>query len=186
MAKSQSANPELEILIKKALQKDESAFSQIYDLYFDKVYRFVFFRVNHREVAEDLVAETFIRVWGKLTEIQGPANFNGWIYQIARNLVIDYYRSKRPTADLTELENVLEYDDNILEKTNFGYQQREFLEALKQLSSDQQIVIKMKFFDDLDNDEIAKVLNKSEGAIRVIQHRAIQELKSRLNNHGNG
>lgn len=186
MVSDANKNPELHNLVQKACDGDETAFGQIYDLYFEKVYRFVFYRVNHKEAAEDLVSETFIRVWNKLSEINGPESFNGWVYQIARNLVIDYYRSRKVVIDLNDLENVLVYEDNILDKTDLQYQQKTFLDALKKLTADQQLVIKLKFIDELDNDEIAKILDKSEGAIRVIQHRAVAELKNLLNNHGHG
>ena len=176
-------NHELDALVRKAVQRDDVAFGQIYDLYFEKVYRFVYYRVNHRQAAEDLVAETFIKAWNKISEISEPKSFNGWIYQIARNLVIDYYRSRKENVDLSLLENVLEYEDNILERANFSFQQKDFLTNLKKLNSEQQMVIKLKFLDELDNPEIAKILNKSEGAIRVIQHRAIQELKDLLDKH---
>lgn len=174
-------NQDLQTLVRKAAKGDEIAFGQIYDLYFEKVYRFVFYRVNHREVAEDLVSETFIRAWNNLNEIEKTSSFNGWLYQIARNAVIDYYRSRKSTINLTELENILEYEDNILDKTNLLFQQKSFLEALKKLSADQQLIIKLKFLDELENEEIAKILDKSEGAIRVIQHRAINELKRLIN-----
>lgn len=160
---------------------EEAAFGQIYDLYFDKLYRFVFYRVNHQETAEDLVAETFIRVWNKIREVSDAAAFNGWVYQIARNLVIDHYRTRKSTVDLVELENVLTYEDNAVQKADLGFDQREFLEAAKKLSPDQQTVVKLKFIDELTNEEISQVLNKSEGAIRVIQHRALAALRELLN-----
>lgn len=177
MVPEANQNQELEQLVERALKKDEAAFAQLYDQYFEKLYRFVYFRVNHKEVAQDLVSETFIRVWEKIPDISEAAAFNGWIYQIARNLVIDHYRSRKPTVDLGELENVLEYEDNIIDRVNLGFQQAEFLSALKKLNPDQRLVIKLKFIDDLGNREIAQILDKSEGAIRVIQHRAITELK---------
>lgn len=180
MAESEDKQ-KLEALVQKACGGDETAFGQIYDLYFEKVYRFVYFRVNHREAAEDLVSETFIRVWDKLPNIEGPRSFNGWVYQIARNLVIDYYRSRKVTVDLDNLENILQYEDNVVDRTNLGFEMQTFLEALKKLSADQQQVIKLKFLDELENDEIAKILDKSEGAIRVIQHRGMTELKKLLN-----
>ncbi len=173
---------QLQDLIQKARAGDEIAFGMVYDLYFEKVYRFVYYRVNHRQTAEDLVAEVFTKAWNKLPEIQNPNLFNAWIYQIARNLVIDFYRSRKFEVDIQTLENVLEYEENILERTNLQFQQKIMLAALKKLSPDQQIVIKLKFLDELDNSEIAKILNKSEGAIRVIQHRAIVELKNILSN----
>ena len=170
-------------LIRKAIAGNEVAFGQIYDLYFEKLYRFVFYRVNHREIAEDLVAEIFIRVWHKISEIKDSAAFRGWVFQIARNIVIDHYRTKKIHVDLSTLENVLEYEDNLIDRTDLSFQQKEFIEALRKLTDEQQVVIKLKFFDDLDNHEISKILNKSEGAIRVIQHRAIHELKHLIENH---
>lgn len=175
-----------EDLIQKAISGNETAFGQVYDLYFEKIYRFIYFRVNHKETAEDLVAETFVRVWNKKTEILEAAAFTGWLFQIARNLVIDHYRSRKPTVDLVELENFLEYEDNVIEKLNLKFQQESLLDALEKLSNDQQIVIKLKFIDDLENHEIAKILNKSEGAIRVIQHRATKELKRLIEENRDG
>lgn len=177
VSQTNNSDQELATLLKKAALGDEAAFGQIYDLYFAKVYRFIFYRVNHNETAEDLVSETFIRVWKKLDKIDDLAAFQAWIFQIARNLVIDYYRAKRPTVDLAELENILEYEDNIIDRANLGFDQQRFFEVLKLLSPDQQVVIKLKFLDDLENHEIAHILDKTEGAIRVIQHRAIAELK---------
>lgn len=174
---------ELNFLVKEAASGDERAFGQIYDLYFAKVYRFIYYRVNHSETAEDLASETFIRVWNKLAQIGDAAAFQAWLFRIARNLVVDHYRARKITVDITELENFLEYEDNIIDQANLGFDQKKFLEALKKLSPDQQVVIKLKFLDELENDEIAKILEKSEGAIRVIQHRAIAELKHRLNNN---
>ncbi len=183
MVSPQSQNEELLKLIRKAVSGDGAAFGQIYNIYAEKVYRFIFYRVNHRETAEDLVAEVFVRVLDKLPAIKRSEAFAGWLFQIARNLVIDYYRSRRPQIDLLELENILEYEDNLVDRANLGFDQQVFLTALKKLSPDQQVVIKLKFIDELENHEIAKVLDKSEGAIRVIQHRAIAELKKLLNKH---
>lgn len=176
--KNEQDSNALAALVQKAIAGDEIAFGRIYDLYFEKIYRFVFYRCGSKETAEDLVAETFIRVWGKLSEIKETDSFNGWVYQIARNLVIDHYRSRKVTVTLEGMENILEYEENFLERADLGFQQKKFLELVKKLSPDEQTVLKLKFFDDLPNKEIAKILNKSEGAIRVIQHRAISELKN--------
>lgn len=179
----QSNSQNLEALVKRACKGDEIAFGRIYDLYFDKVYRFVYFRVNHREAAQDLVSEVFIKAWDKMSRIQEVAAFNAWIFQIARNLVIDYYRSRKPNIDLALLENVLEYEDNMVDRANLSFQQKAFLDRLKHLTNEQQLVIKMKFLEELDNADIARILGKTEGAIRVIQHRAIAELKKLINDN---
>lgn len=170
-------------LIQKAIAGDEAAFGQVYELYFDKIYRFVFYRVSEKETAEDLVAETFIRIWDKRNSVREVGAFTSWVYQIARNLVIDHYRSRKTTVSIDDLENVLEYEDQIIEQVNLDFDQQKIFRQLKHLSDDQQLVIKLKFIDDLENYEIAKLLEKTEGAIRVIQHRAIQQLKNLLKDH---
>src|SRR3990167_6760246 len=124
----------------------------------------------------------FVQIYDLYFEyIKRCGTFNGWSFHIGCNLVIFYYRAKKVTVNIDDLENVLEYDDNILERTNFDFDQRMFMDALRKLGADQQLVLKLKFLDELENDEIAVLLNKSEGAIRVIQHRAIAELKKLLN-----
>lgn len=183
MAENSQKPKNLDGLVRKASQGDEKAFSELYELYFEKIYRFVYFRVSHREVAEDLAAETFIKAWRRLAEIEATSAFNAWLYQIARNLVVDYYRTRKHDIDLSSLENVLEYEDNIVDRTDLIFKQKDFLLALKKLTTDQQLVIKLKFLDELDNQEIARLLDKSEGAIRVIQHRAVNDLKRLLNHH---
>jgi RNA polymerase sigma-70 factor (ECF subfamily) len=145
-----------------------------------KIYRFIYFRVSHKEVAEDLAEEVFIKAFAGLSKLQDTRSFEGWLYQIARNQVIDYYRSKKQTVALDEIENTLEYEENIVDVVNLQQQQKIFLKLLRELAPEQQIVIKLKFLEDLENPEIAALLHKSEGAIRVIQHRAITKLKELL------
>jgi RNA polymerase sigma-70 factor, ECF subfamily len=171
-------------LIASARAGSEQAFTELYDLYFEKIYRFIFFRVGHKEVAEDLTEDTFIKVFRSLPSLNQESSFESWLYQIARNKVIDYYRSKRQVVPLEEVENTLEYETNVIDIVNLENQQKIFIKLLKELTSEQQTVIKLKFLENLDNDKIAAIMNKNEGAIRVIQHRAITKLKdliSRLN-----
>jgi len=169
----------------KAKQGDQAAFGEIYNLYFKKIYRFIYFRVSHKEAAEDLAEEIFLKAFGKIHSVRDGDALQGWLYQIARNAVIDYYREKKSDVPLDELENTLEYENNIVDAMNLSQDQQMFMAALKQLPAEQQIVIKLKFIEDLDNLTISDMLHKSEGSIRVIQHRAIiklQELiKQRIN-----
>lgn len=172
-----SGNPDLlASLIQKAKHGDQSSFSEIYNLYFKKIYRFIYFRVSHKEAAEDLTEDVFIKAYEKIGGLSKEGSFESWLYQIARNKVIDYYREKKSIVALDEVENSLEYESNIIDMVNLQEQQKFLLKMLKGLGSEQQIVIKLKFIENLENDEIAELLHKSEGAIRVIQHRAIQKL----------
>lgn len=167
----------LHTLIAKAKLGENQAFGEIYNLYFKRIYRFIFFRVGHKEVAEDLAEDVFIKAYGKISSVNENKSFDAWLYQIARNSVIDYYRQKKTTVAIEDVENTLEYETNIIDIVSLNQQQQFLLKLIKELSSEQQIVIKLKFLENLENDEIAEIIQKSEGAIRVIQHRAIAKLQ---------
>lgn len=164
-------------LLTKAKTGDDGAFTELYNLYFEKIYRFIYYRTSHKEVSEDLAEDVFVKAYEKISTIKDEKSFEGWLYQIARNTVIDYYRSKKQTLPIEEFENLLQYESTVIDVIDLQSQQKTFLKLLKELNSEQQQVIKLKFLEDLDNYTIAKMLHKSEGAIRVIQHRAITKLK---------
>ncbi|MCL5666912.1 MAG: RNA polymerase sigma factor [Patescibacteria group bacterium] len=174
-----------EALINKAKLGNQAAFTEIYNLYFKKIYKFIYFRVSHKEVAEDLAEDVFVKAYGKISSVNQTRSFESWLYQIARNAVIDYYRGKKQDIPLDEMENVLEYESNIVAEVELQDRQKTFLKLLKELKPDQQLVIKMKFLENLENSEIAAILHKNEGAIRVIQHRAIARLQELLKQQTN-
>ncbi len=163
-------------VILHAKQGSEQAFGQLYELYFEKIFKFIFYRVSHKEIAEDLTEDVFIKAWTSIRSVKEDS-FSGWLYQIAKNKVIDYYRQKKTMVDLDEIENILESDQNLNEDANTVIERKVFMEALKLLTPEQQIIIKLKFIEDMDNFEIAELISKSEGSIRVVQHRAIQKLQ---------
>lgn len=181
-AHSNSTDPEkfrvqLEQTLKMARSGSDQALTALYNHYFERIYRFIFYRVSHKETAEDLTEDVFVKLFAKLKDLEQTGAFEGWLFQIARNLVIDYYRSKKQTIAIEDVENTLEYETNIVDVVNLQTEQIVFIKLLKELAPEQQQVIKLKFLEELDNSVIAQMLNKTEGAIRVIQHRAIAKLK---------
>jgi RNA polymerase sigma-70 factor (ECF subfamily) len=173
----QSDSSRLESLLEDAKSGKDAAFSKLYELYFDKIYRFAFYRVSHKEVAEDITEEVFIRAFTSLSSLDKASSFESWLYQIARNRIIDYYRAKKQLLPLDDLENTLEYETNIIDSVNLQFDQKIFLKVLRELPADQQTIIRLKFYEDLSNTEIADMTGKTEGAIRVLQHRALTKLK---------
>jgi RNA polymerase sigma-70 factor (ECF subfamily) len=171
---------ELKNYLQKAQAGDQIAFGAIYDHFADKIYRFIYFRVGHKEVAEDVLSDTFVKSWQKINQVNSPEALSAWLYQIAKNNIIDYYRLKKETVDLADVEDLLEDEASPIDSANLVLQQQRILDVLDQLSDEQQQVIKYRFFEDLTNEEIAYVMGKSEGAIRVLQHRAITRLKELL------
>ncbi|HYV33573.1 MAG TPA: RNA polymerase sigma factor, partial [Candidatus Limnocylindria bacterium] len=164
-------------LLAQAKLGEQAALGEIYDLYFKKIYRFIFYRVSHKEIAEDLAEEVFLKAFAKISTVNENQAFEGWLYQIARNLIIDYYRQKKTTVALEDVENTLEYETNVIDIFSLQEKQKVLLKILKELGAEQQVVIKLKFLEGLENAEIAEMLHKNEGAIRVIQHRAIAKLQ---------
>lgn len=178
----QSPGLDFEQTLRQAKAGQDAALTTLYNTYFERIYRFIFYRVSHKETAEDLTEDVFVKLFKKLKNLEQPAAFEGWLFQIARNRVIDYYRAKKQLVPLEEVENTLEYETNIVDIVNLKTEQIVFIKLLKELSPEQQQVIKLKFLEDIDNNIIAHMMNKTEGAIRVIQHRAIAKLKELIDN----
>lgn len=168
---------EINQAFEKAKNLDREAFGLIYDHFSGKLYKFIFFRVGHKELAEDLLSDTFVKAWSKIETLATAQAFAGWLYQIAKNNIIDYYRVKKTTVDLNEVAEILEDSASPIDEANLKIEQRVLLQLLDQLPLDQQQVIQYKFFEDLENIEIANIMGKTEGSVRVIQHRAINRLK---------
>ncbi len=173
---------ELENLLQKAQSGDREAFGFIFDEFSSKIYKFVYFRVGHKEVSEDILADTFVKAWIKISQVNSPKALSSWLYQVAKNNIIDYYRVKKETVALEDVASILEDPYNAIEQVNLNIEQQKIIELLRSLPHEQALVIQYRFFEDLDNAEIAELMGKSEGAIRVIQHRAISNLKQMLGN----
>ena len=173
--------PELSNSLKKAQKGSRDAFGDIYEHYKEKLYRFIYFRVGHKELAEDILSDTFVKAWQKVADINSPNALTVWIYQVAKNNVIDYYRLKRPaTIAVEEVVDLPADDVSPVDSANISVEQRLLVELMERIPDEQKQVIKYKFFEGMTNQEIASVMDKSEGAIRVIQHRAINKLKQLL------
>ena len=168
-------------LIKKARDFDQEVLGQIYDSYSSGIYRYAMRLLGDESLSEDCVSDTFSRFLQALRVRQGPdKHLKAYLYRIAHNWITDYYRRNTPT--FTEL------DESILDG---GHQQAEFrvedqLEkqqlrlALRTLTPDQRQVIMLKFVEEWRNEEIAAALNKPVGAIKALQHRAIDTLRRRF------
>jgi RNA polymerase sigma-70 factor, ECF subfamily len=171
---------ELKLTIDACQRGNRAAFSRIYDSFSERLYRFIYMRVGHKEVAEDILADSFVKAWVKISQVNSSKAFSAWMYQIAKNNIIDYYRVRKSTIAIEEVEHILEDAASPIEETDLRLDQKRILQALSSLPKDQQQVIRYKFFEDLTNPEIALIMNKTEGAIRVIQHRAVVKLQEIL------
>lgn len=170
---------EEEILLLKIKHGDQEAFAQIYDLYVDALFRFVSFRVPTQEHAQDIVSELFLRLWQRLREPDAKVqNVRAFAYQIARNLIADFYRSAQETLPLEQA-----YDkphDTATASPDFNVSLREVEDALRQLRPESQEIIILAHIEGIKPKEIATIIGKTPEATRVMLHRALQELKDIL------
>lgn len=169
--------------IRKAQRGDKEAFAQLYHHYLPKIYRFIYVKVNSKTEAEDLTHEVFMNTWqGIKSYTPQEFPFSSWLYRIARNEVIDFYRTTKKNVRLDLLE---EDALKMPEQESFNLDQvmsvESVMDLMKSLKPEQQDVLIMRFLEDLSPDEVAAALNKSSGAVRLIQHRAINTLKELIN-----
>ena len=159
-------------------------YSEVYDKYVKKIYRFVLLKVNSAEIAEDLTSEVFMRGWQSFKG-QGPDkidNLQAFLYQIARNLLADHYRQETK-AQLVSVEYAPLLPDarQDLEEMSFIQSDMERVKAaLVNINDDYREVIVWYYLDELKVPEIAKILDKSEPTVRVLIHRALHALKDEL------
>jgi len=157
-------------------------FSAIYDDYVDKIYRFIFIKVNSQEIAEDLTSETFLRCWEAFKKNRnGIENLNAFLYRIASNLVIDHYREKGRTQVVSaDCLPIVDPTSDPSKKSLFKSDLETVRAGMANLKENYQEVLIWHYLDDLPISEIAKMLNKSEGAVRILLHRALKSLKKEL------
>ena len=178
-------------LVKSAQAGDSHAFGTLYDQYSAQIYRFIVVKVSTRQEAEDLTHEVFLSAWQKLPgfKIQ-KFPFSSWLYRIARNRVIDYYRTQKKHFSVDELVGSLEEEFLRVgavqsEDLNLKLEMEQVLSAIEELTEDQREVIEMRFIQDLSPKEIAEITKKKEGTIRILQHRATKKLQHVLENKKN-
>ena len=173
---------EEQLLIQKAKNGESAAFGQLYDRYLPQIYRFVFLKVGRKQDAEDIAQQVFASAWQNVNRFEFKGfPFSSWLYRIASNAVIDYYRTYKTNIDIEQVpEDLFSEHMSDDERIDAAMNVRVVRAALATLEQDQQSVLLMKFVDELSNKEIADALQKTEGAIRVIQHRALKQLKAKL------
>jgi RNA polymerase sigma-70 factor (ECF subfamily) len=169
-------------IVKKAVRGDSSAFGELYDHYQPMIYRFVAVKVSRREEAEDITHQVFMSAWQKIRSYENRGYpFSSWLYQIARNQVVDHYRSRRPTAAIDAVDPEQFASPAAAEFALPTKLEMEAVrEAMKKLKSDHEDVIIFRFIEDLSLKETAAMMKKTEGAIKLMQHRAMRELKKIL------
>ncbi|MBN2239994.1 MAG: sigma-70 family RNA polymerase sigma factor [Dehalococcoidales bacterium] len=178
-----------QVVVQRAKGNDPNAFAELYDEYFDKIYRYIAVKINNRDDAEDLTQQVFLKAHRSISSYKFKGvPFSAWLYRIAHNQIVDYIRkSSRKPDTLNEeipvsdkVENDPEY---IIEKK---MEIKEVLAAARNLTDAQREVISLRFGGEMPTAQVAEIMGKSQGAVKALQHSAIVALRKALLAENNG
>ena len=173
-------NLDEKLVLKKALSGKKEAFSEIYDFYVIRIFRFIYLKTSSRETAEDLASEVFLRYWKRvrkgikdkdLSKTIVNDKIGSFLYKISRNLIIDFYRKKEVlTVEIDEeiKEKIKDQGEDILAKISAKQEVEEMMKALSEIKSEYREVIILRYIEELSVAEVAEIMGKSGGSVRVL------------------
>lgn len=167
-----------ESLVREAIEGNQEAFARLYDIYFDKIYRYVYLKVSSSAEAEDLTQDVFLKALEAISSYKWRhVPFASWLFRIAHNEVIDHYR-KQGKRELTQLnDRVYEMKDDPVLVAEQSVERGELMAALQKLSPAQREVISLRFGAELSIAEVARTLGKREGTVKALQYSAMVALR---------
>ncbi|MFH1233828.1 MAG: RNA polymerase sigma factor [Patescibacteria group bacterium] len=163
--------------------KDQQVFIKAYDLYIDQLYRFVYFKVGNSEEAKDLVSAVFLRAWTYLLDNNvNEKTLKALLYKIARNLIIDHYRKVNQRNNVSLDNNISEKDlidekQDLVKQSEIAFDLTMIETRLPELKDEYCEAIVLRFINELSSKEMSEILDKSEGNVRVLIHRALKAMK---------
>jgi RNA polymerase sigma-70 factor, ECF subfamily len=171
-------------LVRRAQQRDTEAFAQLYEAYFDKIYRYLALRIRNDYEAEDMTQQVFMKALQSISSYKSTGvPFSSWLYRIAHNQYVDFFRqqNKKATVDIEGLQIPHTGDDpeHMMERK---VDIEELKKAMKRLTESQQEVLTLRFTGELSIIECAQIMGKSEGAIKALQHSAVLALRKAMVN----
>ena len=172
----------MEQLVARAQAGDRDALEELYLEHFDRIYSYLHMTVGNRHDAEDLTTQTFLKMLESIRKFRrGTAPFSAWLFRIAHNLAMDHFRSRRrwqPEEEVPEPPGQVESsaEDEALRVLS----SESMFDLIEQLSDEQRQVLILKFVFDFSNVEAAAVLEKTEGAVKSLQHRALASLQKHV------
>jgi RNA polymerase sigma-70 factor (ECF subfamily) len=165
------------VLLNRAREYDQAAIAEIYDRYSLRIYNYIYHRLGNAHLAEDLTATVFMRMLEAIRSSRAwQTSFSGWLYRIAHNLVVDYFRAGRQD-DIPLDDWPIASHEHPADAAERSIAQQRLRAAISQLTDEQSTVITLKFLEGLSNSEVATVIGKSEGAVKSLQFRALAALR---------
>ena len=174
-------------LIEQA-KTDPEAFGRLYELYVDKIYNYIYYRLGNHQDAEDLTAKVFHRALNHIARYNDKGvPFAAWLYRIAHNLVINWRRdhSRRQMVGLEDVDLSSDKQESPQYAAEQANERELLLAAMQRLPRERQELLVLKFVERMSNAEIGRVMSRSEGAIKSLYHRTLVSLKELLAEHEN-
>jgi len=158
-------------------------FSRLYDNYIEKIYRFIYYKTHHCQTAEDLTSQTFMKAWKHISRFDMNKNsFNSWIYKIARNTVIDHYRTQKRQQNIEDAWDLSIFDDTI-ENIDTKNKLEEVKKYIETLNSEHRDILILRLWQELSYKEIATILDKSEASCKMAFSRGLKKLRKQMPAH---
>lgn len=170
-----------ESLVKQAIQGDQVAFSRLYEEYFDKIYRYIAVRIGDRIEAEDMTQQVFLKAVKSISSYKWKGvPFSAWLFRIAHNQVVDYLRKKKKQPATLFDESLIGGGSNpqLMAERNMDIEQLK--KATEKLTKAQGEVISLRFAGGMSVAEVSKIMGRSEGAVKALQHSGIVALRKIL------
>src|SRR4051794_27796573 len=169
-------------LVARGQQGDRDALEELYLIHFDRIYGYLHVSVGNKYDAEDLTTQTFLKMLESIGRFRWQsAPFSAWLFRIAHNLAMDHFRARRrwqPEEEVPEQPGSEEPSAELEAMQSIGRQS--MMELIERLSPEQQQVLTLKFVFNFPNADVAKILDKTEGAIKSLQHRALASLQKQI------
>jgi RNA polymerase sigma-70 factor (ECF subfamily) len=176
--------PQAEIrkLVDRAQAGDRDALEELYLIHFDRIYGYLHMTVGNRHDAEDLTTQTFLRMLESIGRFRWQsAPFSAWLFRIAHNLSMDHFRASRRWQPEEEVPEPAGAEERSAEEEAFqSIGRKSMLELIEDLSEEQRQVLTLKFVFNFTNGDVATILDKTEGAVKSLQHRALVSLQKQL------
>jgi RNA polymerase sigma-70 factor (ECF subfamily) len=178
------------ILLFRLKKKDKGSFLKIYNLYADKIYRFIYFKISNPEEAQDLTSEVFLKTWNYAQRNRiNEKTLLALIYKIARNIIIDHYRKESTRPQVASVDSltgesyeIIDEKEDLLKKTDIALGIENIQEKMLELKDEYREAIILRFVEELSISEIADIMGKSKGNVRILVYRALKALRELMVN----
>jgi RNA polymerase sigma-70 factor (ECF subfamily) len=176
------SSQDLKLLVEQAQKGNREALEELYLLHFDRIYSYLHMSVGNRHDAEDLTTQTFVKMLESIGKFRWrSAPFSAWLFRIAHNLAMDHFRANKRWQPEEEVPEPDPGEQSAAEQEALeSIGRQSMLEMIERLSHEQQQVLTLKFVFNFSNAEAATILDKTEGAIKSLQHRALASLQRQL------